>query len=253
MADYAVGKEEQMGLMPTSLSFAEAGTVPIVGGTSLQCLLCLQPRPGSPADAGGDGDGDGNPCPPATSDTPLDNMTVVITSGSGGTGYLGVQIAKALGAGRIITAATGDRAIRWMHALGADTVVDYMARDVFDALDDDSVDAVFDNYGGKGTADKAMSKLRAGGIYLLLPGGGGGTISPHPKPGVRQISFGDVDDHDHATMDRLAAMFDAGKIAINRGPVSGIQRAYTWRDGWKAYDDVAGGKVLGKIAIGPVV
>ena len=108
-----------------------------------------------------------------------------------------------------------------MHALGADTVVDYMARDVFDALDDDSVDAVFDNYGGKGTADKAMSKLRAGGIYLLLPGGGGGTISPHPKPGVRQISFGDVDDHDHATMDRLAAMFDAGKIAINRGPVSG--------------------------------
>lgn len=44
----------------------------------------------------------------------------------------------------------------------------------------------YDNYGGSGTADKAMSALRAGGVYLLLPhGDSAGTLSKHPKPGVR--------------------------------------------------------------------
>jgi hypothetical protein len=30
---------------------------------------------------------------------------------------------------------------------------------------------VYDNYGGKGSADKAMRVLRSGGSYLLLPHG----------------------------------------------------------------------------------
>jgi hypothetical protein len=49
---------------------------------------------------------------------------------------------------------------------------------------------VFDNYGAMGTADKAMRTMKVGGTYLLLPGGGGGTLSKHPKPGVNQINFG---------------------------------------------------------------
>lgn len=32
------------------------------------------------------------------------NTTVVVTSGSGGTGFVGVQLAKAYGASRVITA-----------------------------------------------------------------------------------------------------------------------------------------------------
>ena len=42
--------------------------------------------------------------------------------------------------------------------------------------------------GGKGTADKAMPKMKPGGVFLLLPGGEGGSLSKNPKPGVRQIS-----------------------------------------------------------------
>ena len=35
-------------------------------------------------------------------------------------------------------------------------------------------------------ADRAMPKLRAGGVYLLLPhGGSAGALSKHPKAGVR--------------------------------------------------------------------
>ena len=56
--------------MPRSLSFVEAGTIPVVGGTSLQCLQCLsRPTAGAPD----------NPCDAPSGS--LANMTVAITSG----------------------------------------------------------------------------------------------------------------------------------------------------------------------------
>ena len=52
-------------------------------------------------------------------------------------------MARALGASKIITAATGAKAIGWMQSLGADVVVDYMEHNIFDVLEDDTVDAVY--------------------------------------------------------------------------------------------------------------
>eukprot|EP01052_Picozoa_sp_SAG31_P053479 SAG31_NODE_13733_length_850_cov_1.438083_1_plen_101_part_00 len=97
--------------------------------------------------------------------------------------------------------------VRLAHA----QVTDYKKEDVFAGLLDDSVDAVYDNYAGNGTADRAMQKLRAGGTYLLLPDGDStARLSKHPKVGVRQINFGDVDQTHHRTLDEIAAMFEAG-------------------------------------------
>ena len=136
---------------------------------------------------------------------------------------------------------------------GADVVTDYMQQDVFAALADDSVDAVFDNYAGNGSADKAMPKLRVGGTFLLLPhGNGAGTLSKHPKAGVRQINFGDVDQTQHATLDMIAAMCDAGQVRVDVGGVSGVQKVYDFESAAQAYTAVAGGEVLGKLAIVPV-
>ena len=66
--------------------------------------------------------------------------TVVVTAGQGGTGFIGVQLAKALGAGTVITAATGDGIV----------VVDYHEQNIFDTLGNDTVDVVFDNLGFPG-------------------------------------------------------------------------------------------------------
>ena len=74
-------------------------------------------------------------------------------------------------------------------------------KEIFDALPDNSVDIVFDNYGAKGTADKAMRAMKSGGTFLLLPGGGGGTLSKNPKKGVKQINFGYTSSSDHANLD----------------------------------------------------
>eukprot|EP01047_Picozoa_sp_COSAG01_P060717 COSAG01_NODE_7485_length_3190_cov_2.884180_4_plen_149_part_00 len=63
----------------------------------------------------------------------------VITSGTGGTGFIGVQLAKALGAARVVTATSGAANIALAKQLGADVVIDYKEQDIFDALPDDSV------------------------------------------------------------------------------------------------------------------
>ena len=69
---------------------------------------------------------------------------MVITSGSGGTGFIGIQLAKAFGAGTIATATSGNENIAFVKSLGADIVIDYKVENIFDALQNNSVDVVFD-------------------------------------------------------------------------------------------------------------
>ena len=81
--------------------------------------------------------------------------------------------AKAYGAKNII-AAGGPKSLDLMKQWGATTVVDYHKESVFDAAGgNDTVDVVFDNHGAPGTADKAMPVIRAGGVFIFLPGLGG--------------------------------------------------------------------------------
>jgi len=219
-AQYALANCKNIGLKPKKLSFVEAGTIPVVGGTSLQCLRAA----GMP--------------------TRRKNFTVVITSGQGGTGYIGIQLAKALGASRVVTAATGP-GIDFVKSLGADVVVDYKKQELSDVLPDDSVDIVFDNFGAKGTADKIMHAIRSGGTFLVLMGGNGGAISKKPKEGVHQVSFG-LATAAKKEMDDLKALFEADKIKPKvMQPVFGLSEVA------KAFTRLRSSGVLGKIAVAP--
>ena len=102
------------------------------------------------------------------------NVTVVITSGQGGTGFIGIQLAKLLSATNVYTAASG-AGIPFVESLGAHLVVDFTKQNIFDSLPDDSVDIVYDNYGARdpGTADKAVHAIRIGGVFLVMDTGGG--------------------------------------------------------------------------------
>jgi len=218
-AEYAIVPCATAGLKPKELSFVDAGTIPVVGATSLQCLQA----------AG----------------SPLTNLTVVVTSGQGGTGFMGVQLAKALGASRVVTAATGD-GIDLMKKLGADTIIDYHKQDLFDALEDDSVDVVFDNFGLPGTADKAMHAIRSGGVFMILFGGNAGKPSDHPKSGVRQVPSCRTKDMGKEELDTLANLFDAGKLQPHTmSPTYGLSEVP------QAFTRLLSHGVLGKIAIVP--
>ena len=105
----------------------EAGTIPLAGLTALECLQVSLPRPHLRRDSLASAPG----CPtlcrlrlfrasPLQTELGLQktgapwtgrqNVTVVVTSGSGGTGFIALQLAKHVyGASTVVTATTGVR------------------------------------------------------------------------------------------------------------------------------------------------
>ena len=250
-ADYVTGPEKQLGLRPQSLAAAVAGTVPEVGLTSLFSLKRTASLPNTPMPAGTPWGARG------------DNVTVVITAGSGGTGYIGIEIAKAYGAAHIATAASGANEIAFVKSLGATHVVDYKVEDLFASLANNSVDYVYDNYAAEGTADKAMRVLRPGGTYLMMPHGecyvsraqAPPCLSAHPKPGVRQVNYvtgPDYKAYGLQGLQELATLFEEGRLHAH------VARTFRLGDIAAAFNFSAGGgeggvndNHFGKIAIVP--
>jgi alcohol dehydrogenase len=112
-----------VGLKPSRLTFEQAATLPLVALTSYEALTNFTP-------------------PGYWGKSP----SVFITSGSGGTGFVAIQMAKALGASTIITC-TDTENIQFVKSLGADLVFDYTKQDWTKLLNESSVDFVYDNYG----------------------------------------------------------------------------------------------------------
>jgi len=217
-AEFAVADESQVGVKPESLSFEGAASLPLVGLTDLQAFKMT-----------------GAPWADRT------NVTVVVTSGSGGTGVVAIQLAKAWGATRIVTSAS-PRNHQLLKDLGATHVVDYHESTIWETLDDDSVDVVYDNYGAAGTADAAMASFKSDGTFIFLPGKGG-DLSKQPKEGVTQINYGLCNSSKHEELDELAALADAGKLR------SVVPESYVLEDILQALTYSVGGHALGKIGI----
>ena len=121
-AQYASVRCDRLGIRAPSspMTLADYATLPIGAGTSLEALW----KAGAPW-------------------APTRNLTVVVTSGGGGTGVYALQEARALGASRVITAARAEHA-PLLRSLGATDVVDYTKQSLWDALPPDSVDVVYD-------------------------------------------------------------------------------------------------------------
>jgi NADPH2:quinone reductase len=79
--------------------------------------------------------------------------TVVVHSAAGGTGSLALQLAKPMGAGRVIASASSEDKRELARALGADAVIDSapenMTERLLEANGGDPVDVVFDMAGGQ--------------------------------------------------------------------------------------------------------
>merc|ERR1711988_1720869 len=87
------------------------------------------------------------------------NVTVLVLGGSGGTGHVGIQIAKAMGAARVITTCSEKNA-DFVRSMGADEVIDYHKDDYSEVLPPKSVDMVYDCVVLTATGDKAYPLLK---------------------------------------------------------------------------------------------
>lgn len=121
-AAFVNARADSLGIRPANISVTAAGALPLVGLTALQSLRAVGVGPGD---------------------------TVLIGSAGGGVGHVAVQVARALGAGRVL--ATAGAATRdFVRGLGAEAV-EYGPGvvQVVRALAPGGVDAAFDLHGGE--------------------------------------------------------------------------------------------------------
>ncbi|MFC9665596.1 NADP-dependent oxidoreductase [Nocardia sp. NPDC127606] len=131
--------EADLALKPTSVSFEDAASLPLVALTAWQALVeraNLQP-----------------------------GQRVLIHAGAGGVGSIAIQLAKHLGATVATTVSTGN--VEFVRELGADVVIDYRNHDFEQLLE--GYDLVLDSLGGK-NLEKSLRVLRPGGKAIGIAG-----------------------------------------------------------------------------------
>ncbi|EON24563.1 alcohol dehydrogenase [Nocardioides sp. CF8] len=130
---------DDVALKPGSLSFAEAGAVPLVALAAWQALVeVADVKPG---------------------------QKVLVHAGAGGLGSTVIQVAKHLGAHVATTASSKD--VEKVRALGADVVVDYTAQDFTEVLS--GYDVVLDSLGAD-SLERSLTVLRPGGLAISAVG-----------------------------------------------------------------------------------
>jgi alcohol dehydrogenase len=130
--------EKFVALKPTSISHAEAASLPLVGLTTLQGFERANARAG---------------------------QRILIHAGSGGVGTFAVQYAKHLGLD--VTSTTSSKNADFVRSLGANRVIAYDRDNYLEQGGD--YDIVYDTLGGAFTVD-AFKLVKRGGVVISLSG-----------------------------------------------------------------------------------
>ncbi|WP_062303980.1 NAD(P)-dependent alcohol dehydrogenase [Demequina subtropica] len=144
-ADFAVAESSKIARTPGGATDAEAAAVPIAAITAL----------------GGLEDGGG-----------CEGKRVLVIGASGGVGHMAVQIARVLGASRVVAVCSGANAAM-VSLLGADRVIDYTREDVREC--GEVFDVVYDTVGTT-SVPRLRRILARDGVYLAAGGLGGGPV-----------------------------------------------------------------------------
>lgn len=131
--------QDDIALVPSSISIAEGASLPLVALTAWQAMVERgQVKVGS---------------------------KVLVHGGAGGVGSIAIQLAKSLGATVATTAGTAN--LEFVQSLGADVVIDYTRQDFAQELS--GFDLVLDTQGGE-TLMKSLDVLRPGGKAIGIAG-----------------------------------------------------------------------------------
>ncbi len=219
-AEYATARPAAIAAKPSTVSFADAATVPLAALTALQGLR----------DVGG----------------LVAGQKVLINGASGGVGTFAVQIAKALGAEVTAVCSTGK--VDMVASIGADTVIDY-TKDDYTATER-GYDLIFDNVGNRPWS--ATSRVLApNGTNVSITGPKHALMGPMRNfvgrkamsmPGSKRMTW--FTAHvDQADLEVLAGLLESGAIT----PV--IEATYPLERVPEALAYLSRGHALGKLAI----
>jgi alkaline phosphatase D len=225
LAQYVTINKEHATTLPQGVSVEDAASVGVVGLTEFQAI--------NPNIKSGD--------------------KVFINGGSGGTGVIGIQIAKALGCHVTTTCSTPN--VQLCKSLGADEVIDYKTTDVIKALQSQGrvFSLVVDNIGSPSNLYKASSAfVQPGGRFaqvgvtpnlsglalvggnMLRPGFLGGGKAKYQMLMAQGVQ---------SDLQTLGQWMEQGKVKAV------LDSVFEWEDAPKAYEKLKLGRTKGKIVI----
>ena len=198
-ADYAVASVGMLAKKPSSLSYAEAASVPVIAVTAWQALFEQARLEGG--------------------------QTVVIHGAAGNVGAYAVQLARRAGLRSIATVATED--IDYVQGLGAHTVVNFQTQRFEDEIE--NADAVLDLVGGD-TQRRSFQVLRPGGKLISAVSEPDQERARHH--GVTAAFF--LVEVTTERLGRIAELFDRGELKTRVGivlPLADAREAHMMLEG----------------------
>ncbi|MBI1187843.1 MAG: zinc-binding dehydrogenase [Alphaproteobacteria bacterium] len=166
---------------------------------------------------------------------------VLTTSAAGPVGATAGQIAKAMGASRVVGVASGPEKAAWLRDAGFDAVIDYQTTDdlagALKAASPDGYDVLFDNV-GNAMIDSALPLMRMGGRIVISGQVADYNTPPEARPGLRNtahfiaqrlrmeglVVFDDLRGF-AAAQEELGALIEAGAVKTREVRVRGLEAA----------------------------
>jgi NADPH:quinone reductase-like Zn-dependent oxidoreductase len=136
-AEFIEVKASEVALMPNTITYDEAATIPVAGTTAWETLINKAKI--------------------------QKGQRVLILAASGGVGSLAVQLAKNKGC--YVIGTTSKANMDFVRNLGANEVIDYTTQDFSEHLRD--IDCVLDTIGGE-VQEKAFKVLKRGGVLVSI-------------------------------------------------------------------------------------
>lgn len=238
LGEFVVAKSSGCAGLPAGVSPEHASAVGSVGMAAFASIVPYVPENLSASSPSGGG---GAP------------FRVFINGGSGGTGTIGIQIAKLLGCH--VTTSCSSRNVELCRSIGADEVLDYTKGDLVAALKAKGqvFDLVVDNVGSPSDLystcgefvvpdgqfvqvgmGMSMADMRSMTSRMLLPAFLGG--------GSRKFSLA-VAKNKHEDLARLGEWIAAGKVKVV------VDEVFEFEDAPKAYEKLRTGRARGKIIV----
>jgi NADPH:quinone reductase-like Zn-dependent oxidoreductase len=192
-AEYLIESCDRFVRKPKPLTLLQAGTLGAAAMTGVEALY----KAGAPWSS---------------------KKTVLVVGGSSGTGHFGIQLAKAFGAGKVITTCSPEHNAL-VKSLGADEAIDYHTLNWWETIPAHSVDIVYDCISMPNSGNHAYEVLADGGHYVaLLPGKLADKSIADSRPSVSQHFF-ILSWNTAKYMKILNDVVDAGKLTVNLGGV----------------------------------
>ncbi|WP_339793897.1 NAD(P)-dependent alcohol dehydrogenase [uncultured Imperialibacter sp.] len=214
-AEYTCAKETELTIMPASMTFEEAASVPQAGCMALQALT--EKRTIQPGDE------------------------VLINGAGGGVGIFAIQIAKSLGA--YITAVDLTEKHAMLQSLGASRVIDHTKEDF--TKQDRQYDLIVDVIATRSISDYKRA-LKPGGVYTMIGGRLGtifqvGLLGGFVSTKKRRLSI--LIQQPNKPLGAFIKLFQEGKVK----PI--IDKVYPLEELQEAFQRIGNGSVKGKVVI----